>query len=75
VFSLSYIHILSGGLLVGRNISESDGGVIDAPGSRWDLTASSSAPYLNKIYRPVVPVLKQLKDVAVSEAPWHLPAL
>jgi aflatoxin B1 aldehyde reductase len=59
--------ILSGGLLAGRNIS--DDGVVDAPGSRWDRTASSIAPLFYKLYGPMLPVLKDLKDVAVSKAP------
>jgi len=65
--------ILSGGLLAGRNIS--DDGDVDAPGSRWDPTASSLAPLFYKLYGPVLPVLKELKDVAVSKAPWRLRAL
>jgi hypothetical protein len=63
--------IPSGGLLVGRNIS--DDGVVDAPGSRWDPTTSSIAPLFHKLYRPMLPVLKELKDLAVSIAPWRLP--
>ncbi|KIM81787.1 hypothetical protein PILCRDRAFT_8458 [Piloderma croceum F 1598] len=53
---------LAGGLLAGRNIS--DDGVVDAPGSRWDPTASSIAPVFYKFYGPVFPVLRELKDVA-----------
>lgn len=65
--------LLSGGLLAGRNIS--DDGVIDAPGSRWDPTASSIAPLFYRLYGPMLPVLKELKDVAASKAPWRPPAL
>jgi aflatoxin B1 aldehyde reductase len=62
--------MLSGGLLAGRNIS--DDGVVDAPGSRWDPTASTIAPVFYKFYGPVFPVLRELKDVAVSKAHWRL---
>jgi len=53
---------LAGGLLAGKNIS--DDGDVDAPGSRWDPTASSLAPLFYKLYGPALPVLKELKDVA-----------
>ena len=61
---------LSGGLLTGKDIS--DDGVVNSPGSRWDPAASSIATLFSYLYGPMLPVVKELKQAAVSKA---LPAL
>ncbi|EGO03595.1 hypothetical protein SERLA73DRAFT_175138 [Serpula lacrymans var. lacrymans S7.3] len=53
---------LCGGLLVGKLLNETD--LRNSTGGRWDPKVTDLAPTLHRIYAPLLPVLKELKEAA-----------
>ena len=60
---------VSGGLLVAKYLTED--GLNYTPGSQWNPKASTLAPWLTKMYQPMLPIFQDLKVVLVSIASTH----
>ncbi|KAG2368650.1 NADP-dependent oxidoreductase domain-containing protein [Suillus spraguei] len=52
---------LAGGLLVGKILDEDD--LKNAKGGRWDPSVSHLAPLLHEQYGPLLPILRELKEL------------
>jgi aflatoxin B1 aldehyde reductase len=62
---LAYICLTEGGLLVGNILDEDS--LKNTKGGRWDPSVSHMAPLLHEQCKPLLPILRELKELLVRK--------